>query len=318
MLSAQQLRGQLFPAVPAPMTADGRIHVDGQRRYVAHLAAEPIGGVAVWAHTGRGLLLTEAQREQVLTAWRAGLGTGRILIASAGTGPAARDFDALCLGARRMARQAADLGADAVLVHPPSLIRGRPDQDRLVLDYHAAVAEAGLPLILFLLYEAAGGVSYRADVLETLLNRPEVLGVKVATLDSVMTFQDVAALIQSRAPSKVLVSGEDRFLGYSLMAGAEAALVGMGAACASMQVELLQAHHKGDAERFLTLNRWVDDLGRHTFRAPMEGYIRRMLWCLVHQGVLPAEAAHDPWGPDLDPAEFDQLGACLDRIAAQA
>ena len=27
-----------------------------------------------------------------------------------------------------------------------------------MLDYHAAVAEAGLPLILFYLYEAAGGV----------------------------------------------------------------------------------------------------------------------------------------------------------------
>jgi 4-hydroxy-tetrahydrodipicolinate synthase len=284
---------------------------------VAHLAAQPIGGVAVWAHTGRGLLLTEAQREQVLTAWRLGLGADRVVIASAGAGAEARDFDALCLAARRMARQAADLGANALLVHPPSLLRGHPDQARLVLDYHEAVAEAGLPLILFYLYEAAGGLSYSADTLETLLNRPEVLGVKVATLDSVMTFQDIAALIRSRAPSNVLISGEDRFLGYSLMAGAEAALVGMGAACASMQVELLQAHRQGDASRFLALNRWVDDLGRHTFRAPMEGYIRRMLWCLVHQGILPAEAAHDPWGPDLDPDEFEQIGACLDRIAAR-
>ncbi|MEO6807636.1 MAG: dihydrodipicolinate synthase family protein, partial [Isosphaeraceae bacterium] len=257
MLSAQYLRGQLFPAVPVPMTADGRIHADGQRRYVAHLAAQPIGGVAVWAHTGRGLLLTETQREQVLTAWRVGLGTDRVLIASAGAGAQAKDFDALCLDARRMARQAADLGADAVLVHPPGLLKGHLDQAQLVLDYHEAVAEAGLPLILFFLYEAAGGLTYSAEVLETLLNRPEVLGVKVATLDSVMTFQDIAALIQSRAPSKVLISGEDRFLGYSFMAGAEAALVGMGAACASMQVDLLQAHQKGDAERFLALNRWV-------------------------------------------------------------
>ena len=45
----------------------------------------------------------------------------------------------------------------------------------------------------------------------------------------------------------------------------------------------------------------VDDLAMHTFRPPMEGYIQRMLWCLVHQGVMPAEAAHDPWGPALDP-----------------
>jgi 4-hydroxy-tetrahydrodipicolinate synthase len=143
---------------------------------------------------------------------------------------------------------------------------------------------------------------------------PAVLGIKVATLDSVMTFQDIARLIAESAPGKVLITGEDRFLGYSLMCGAEAALIGMGAACTTLQARLLKAHREGAAAEFLRLSRAVDDLARHTFRAPMEGYIRRMLWCLVHQGVLPAESAHDPWGPPLDPAEFDELGRCVQRV----
>jgi 4-hydroxy-tetrahydrodipicolinate synthase len=46
----------------------------------------------------------------------------------------------------------------------------------------------------------------------------------------------------------------------------------------------------------------------------MEGYIKRMLWCLVHQKVIPAEAAHDPWGPELDPTEFDRIGQCVARV----
>ena len=45
----------------------------------------------------------------------------------------------------------------------------------------------------------------------------------------------------------------------------------------------------------------VDDLAQHTFVAPMEGYIRRMLWCLRIQGVIPEDAAHDPWGPAARP-----------------
>ena len=53
----------------------------------------------------------------------------------------------------------------------------------------------------------------------------------------------------------------------------------------------------------------IDDLAQHTFVAPIDGYIQRMLWCLVHQGVIPAEAAHDPWGPPVDPADFDRIGA---------
>ena len=118
-----------------------------------------------------------------------------------------------------MARRAADLGADAILVHPPVAFRDREDRDRLILEYHATIAEVGLPLILFYLYEAAGGISYNLEVLTTLLRAPEVLGIKVATLDSVMTFQDIARLIREDTPNKVLITGEDRILGYSLMCG---------------------------------------------------------------------------------------------------
>jgi len=150
--------------------------------------------------------------------------------------------------------------------------------------------------------------------LSRLLERPEVVGIKVATLDSVITFQDLASLIEAVAPGKVLITGEDRFLGYSLMCGARAALIGMGAACTALQAALLHSFRSGQANEFLRLSRLVDDLARHTFRAPMEGYIRRMLWCLVLQGVLSPEAAHDPWGPALDPTEFTRLGQCLRRI----
>ena len=127
------------------------------------------------------------------------------------------------------------------VARPPAHRLPRPaDRDTLILDYHAAVAEAGLPLILFYLYEEAGGISYSPDLLRKLLAMPEVLGIKVATLDSVMTFQDLAQPDRRRdAPDKVLITGEDRFLGYSLMCGAQAALVGMGAACTELQAELL-------------------------------------------------------------------------------
>jgi 4-hydroxy-tetrahydrodipicolinate synthase len=314
ILSVDSLRHQLIAAVPVPFTGEGDVDDQVQRRYVAHMAEQPIGGVAVWAHTGRGLRLLERQRAIVLNAWRHGLATGHLVIAAAGAIPDQREPAVVIASARAMARQAADLGADGLLVHPPVAFRGRVDQDRLVLEYHAAVAEAGIPLILFYLYETAGGIAYGPHLLAELLARPEVVGVKVATLDSVMTFQQIARLMRTHAPRKLLITGEDRFLGYSLMAGATAALIGMGAACSALQAALLQSYWSGDAARFLTLNPAVDDLAMHTFVAPMEGYIQRMLWCLVHAGVIPAAAAHDPWGPRLGAAEFEQIGACLARL----
>ncbi|CAN5808416.1 hypothetical protein BH23PLA1_BH23PLA1_03040 [soil metagenome] len=313
-MTPEDLVGRLFPAVPVPMDAEGRWHEAGQRDYIQYMARQPIGGVAVWAHTGRGLRLSEGLRADVLRSWREAFGPDRFVIAAAGARPDAERPEQVVRQAAEMAEQAVELGADALLVHPPTAFRGRPDEDDWVYQYHSAVAEAGRPLILFLLYEAAGGILYGPEVLAQLLGRPEVLGIKVATLDSVMTFQEISAMVQNQAPDKVVVTGEDRFLGYSLMTGARSALIGMGAACTRLQAELLRSHLQGDAGRFLAINPLVDDLGRHTFRPPMEGYILRMLWCLVHQGLLPAEAAHDPWGPTIPPEEFKEIGDCLRRI----
>src|SRR5204862_15677 len=53
-----------------------------QRQYAAWMAAQPVAGVAVWAHTGRGPHLGPEQRRLVLDAWRAAL-PDRVLVAGA-------------------------------------------------------------------------------------------------------------------------------------------------------------------------------------------------------------------------------------------
>jgi 4-hydroxy-tetrahydrodipicolinate synthase len=162
-------------------------------------------------------------------------------------------------------------------------------------------------LILFFLYETAGGVTYTPEVLRALLSLPGVAGIKMATLDSVMTFQDVAALIGEEFPEVVLMTGEDRFLGYSLLAGAQGALIGMAAAVPGPQAALVRAAVEGDAARLVALTRAVDAFARVTFRAPMEGYIRRMLWALADTGVIPEAATADPDGPPLAPSEREEV-----------
>ena len=306
---SRKLQGGLIPAVPVPLFANGKIHGPAQEAYVEHMAGQPLAGIAVWAHTGRGLHLGLAQREEVLRSWRSGLPRFQAVVAGAGASAAVeRDPERYVAAAVRMAEEALGLGADALLVYPPTLFRDFPDRDARVVGYHQRLAELDAPLILFYLYEAAGGIGYNPAVLKALLRLPQVIGIKMATLDSVMTFQDVARQIRAEQPEKLLITGEDRFLGYSLMCGADAALIGMGAACCRMQADLLHAYREGRAEQFLDLSRRADTLAAHTFVAPMEGYIRRMLWVLVHEGVIPREASHDPWGPPLEEREFKALG----------
>ena len=77
------------------------------------------------------------------------------------------------------------------------------------------------------------------------------------------------------------------------------------------QADLIKAWHDQDLSRFIKLSQIVDAFSFTTFRQPMEGYIARMLACLVHEGVLEANSAHDPFGPGLEPGEFQKIGTIL-------
>lgn len=308
----EQLANGLIAATPVPFDENGKLHESGHRSYLRHMAHQPITGLAVWAHTGRGLMLDGLTAQRVLGDWRAALPEQTIV---AGVGSRDSDPGKATAGTMKMAESAARSGADALLVCPPTWLRGHSLSDQLIVEHHAQVASFGLPLILFYLYEAAGGISYHTGILDELLSLPEVVGIKMATLDSVMTYQDVSRQLQERHPEKLLITGEDRFLGYSLRRGAKAALIGMGAICCDLQAELIHAHTVGDSARFLTLSDAVDLLAETIFVRPMEGYIRRLLWALVHLGVIPLEAANDPWGPQLPRDEFDKVGRTLKTLA---
>jgi 4-hydroxy-tetrahydrodipicolinate synthase len=284
---AERLAWGLVPAVPVPFRGDA-IDAAAQRAYARWMAAQPVAGVAVWAHTGRGPHLSAEQRHGVLEAWREAL-PDRVVVAGA------RDIT--------MAIEARRGHADALLAFP--------ERDKPVA-YHARLGRE-LPVIAFWLYEAAGGVAYDDATLHAILDLPDVVGIKVATLDSVMTFQRLAALLRSH-PDKLLVTGEDRFLGYSIMLGARAALVGMGAALPDLQAGLLRAYAERDWDAFHARSALCDRLAEATFIPPMEGYVRRMLWAAAADGALPPEACDDPWGPAL-PAEER---AAVERVVRDA
>ena len=312
----ERVRGGLIAAVPVPFDAAGKFHAKAQESYLRYMAEQPVAGVAVWAHTGRGLLLDSTTAHTVLRGWREAL-PDKIVVAGVGARPG-ESPDRATASAVEMAESAARFGADALLVYAPSWLRGHASSDELIVEHHQRVADVGLPLILFYLYEAAGGINYSPAVLDDLLALPGVLGIKMATLDSVMTYQDVSRRLRARHADKLLITGEDRFLGYSLRRGAGAALVGMGAVCCELQAELMRAHTDGDAALFLELSDAVDTLAESLFVAPMEGYIRRLLWALVHLSVIPPDAANDPWGPQLPTHEFDEIGRTLAALTGAA
>jgi 4-hydroxy-tetrahydrodipicolinate synthase len=297
----------LWAATPVPCRENSEIDDQALHAYARNLFARPVGGVVVHAHTGRGLHWSDAQRRSILDVWCAHRPVGKSIVVAVGAPRDATEFDHALKAACDMAVEAVEQGADALMIHPPTFLKGDEHIWQKCFVYHRVIAEAvPVPSILFYLYENAGGLSYPMDLLDDLLTLPAVMGVKVATLDSVMTFQDIAGLFRLH-PGKTLITGEDRFLGYSFMTGARAALIGMASAFVEPQAELIRAWRQDEYAKFVKLNAIVDAFSRATFRAPMEGYIARMLACLVIEGAIPAESAHDPFGPGLKSGEFEEL-----------
>ena len=309
----ERLRGGLIPAAPVMFEGGGALHESAHESYLDYLTSQSIAGVAVWAHTGRGLHLLPDIARRVIKDWRQALGD-RVLIA--GVGPSRHDFlkQDPTSATLDIASLAAQDGADALLVYPPVWLKSHEQRDRQIVEYHMCIAELGLPLVLFYLYEAAGGISYDPVVLSDLLSLPNVIGIKVATLDSVMTYQDIARRVEQSYPDKLVITGEDRFLGYSLMRGAHAALIGMGAVCTDLQVQLINAHFSGDAQRFLSLSNMIDRLAEVLFVQPMEGYIGRILVALAHLEIIPTDATNDPFGPQLSISEIEEIRSVVNSL----
>jgi 4-hydroxy-tetrahydrodipicolinate synthase len=316
----QKMKRGIFPAVPVPFKKNGEIDKQAQESYVEYMKTQDVSGFAVWVHTGRGLLISEEQREYVMKSWREAF-PEKLIIAGVGANiseclKCENPEEEYIRRSVAMAGKAKELKADAVLLYAPNIFKNKDNMEDKIVNYHKEIAKAGLRIVLFYLYEEAGGISYSKRVLKQLLSMDEVVGIKMATLDSVMTYQDTSEFINKNFPDKMLITGEDRMFGYTLMRGAQGALVGLGAACGKLQKKMMDAYYNNNHSLFLELSEKVDKLAECTFVKPMEGYIKRMLTVLSLLGVISEESTYDLFGPieELDAEEIEKIKAVLMEI----
>ena len=120
-----------IPIVCTTFRDDGALDLPGLRRQIDWLIAEGASGVAALAIASEGYKLTEAERDAVAR---------ETVAAAAGRVPVVLSADGAGVEpALDRARRAAALGADALMVLPPSFVK--PDADGL-LDYYGRIADA--------------------------------------------------------------------------------------------------------------------------------------------------------------------------------
>jgi 4-hydroxy-tetrahydrodipicolinate synthase len=292
----------LIPATVLPMDANGRIDEPALRLYIAWVVAQGPVALAINVDTGEGPHLTHDEKVRVLGIVRE---VTDLPIVAGLAGPSTE-------AAVRQAKDFKAAGADALLVFPIPAYLSEPLDVRVPVAYHEAVASVGLPLILFQLQPALGGLNFEPDTLRALASIDGVVAIKEASFDA-RRFVDVARLLEDLPRPITLLTGNDNFILESFMLGATGALIGFGAVMTREQVEMIDAWKAGRIDEARALGRRVQRLADVVFAAPVGDYRVRLKECLKILGVLERTDVRLPLQPIRD-EERAFLGQVLAEV----
>ena len=280
----------LIPALALPMDEQGQPDEAGLRRYVRWISAQGPVALAVNVDTGEGPHLSHPEKLRVLEVVK----EETTLPCVAGIAGPYTD---------QAVRQADDLkraGADAFLVFPIPAYLSSPLDPQIPLRYHRAVAGVGLPLILFQLQPALGGVSFAPETLRELISVDGVVAMKEASFDAreyLSTLRMVQELPEYGSGDFTFLSGNDNFIFESFVLGCTGALMGFGAIMTQEQADMIAAWQAGDLETARSLGRRIQRLADVVFAPPVANYRARLKEGRVMLGVLESASVRPPLLP---------------------
>jgi dihydrodipicolinate synthase/N-acetylneuraminate lyase len=282
------LRG-IIPAIVLPMTRDFQPDLAALRRYVDWLVPQRPVALAVNVDTGEGPHLSFEERRTVLESVVKAV-NGRCKVVAGVAGPYTAQ-------AVRNAQSAKDAGADALLVFPISVFQGTPLKPEVPYAYHRAIADAvDMPLILFQLQPALGGIVFGADALSKLLEIEQVVAIKEAAFDAKL-FLQTKALLDAAPRHITFLTGNDNIILESFIMGAEGALLGFSTIATDLQVQMMQAALENDYDTAWSISYRLQPLSDTIFMPPVTDYRARTKEALRLLGVLENNVVRPPLLP---------------------
>ena len=192
----------------------------------------------------------------------------------------------------------------------------QPLRTDIVYRHHAEIAAAtDLPLILFQLQPALGGAIYPADVLDALLEIPNVVAIKEASFDPIR-YLELRARLRAGSRQILLLSGNDNFIAESFLLGADGALLGFATLGTAEHVALLAAARAGDMARALELGARLQRLSDVIFAPPVVDYRARTKEALRMLGAIPSATVRPPLLP-VDDRERRRIQEALEAAGLQ-
>jgi len=235
--------------MPTPFARDGTVDEAALKSNVSRWLSAGLGGIVALGTNGEAALLDEDESDRVVAAAREGVPRDRVLVAGVGR----ESTRATIASARRAAR----LGADAVLVRPPSLYRNSVNAAALERHYQAVADDSPVPVLLYN-YPAFFGVHLQPTLIGRLAEHANVIGMKETSTDGAQ-FADLAAAVPE---SFTILAGSAPGFYPALCAGARGAILAVACVAPEACLQVLSLACGGRHAEALRLQQRLNPLAR--------------------------------------------------------
>jgi 4-hydroxy-2-oxoglutarate aldolase len=210
------LAGVFLPVTTPFDAATGDVDVESFRSNLVHWFRHPIAGVLIGGTNGEGTLLDDAELESLVETAVAVAPKSAKVLAWTGAESTRR--------ATRLARAAASVGAQAVLVSPPAFFKVAMTPEALSGHYHAVADASTVPVLIYQVPTRMSTVDMTTGLIAELSQHENIVGIK----DSRGKLEILAELVaECRRGFQVLV-GNGALLYPALETGAVGGVVAVG------------------------------------------------------------------------------------------
>ncbi|MBS7636405.1 dihydrodipicolinate synthase family protein [Candidatus Bathyarchaeota archaeon] len=278
----------LIPATLTPMNKNFEVDYGQLEEYIKWLLTFKIGGLAVNVDTGEGPHLFNEEKIRIVNVVSE-IVKGKVPVIA---GLHARNTQE----AINSAKETKDAGADGLLVFPHPAFIGYPSEE-IIYEYHNAISEkVDIPLVLFNLQPALGGVEYTPETLQKLSKIKNVVALKEASFDA-RKFIEIARTLKSLPRKITLLTGNDNFIYESLILGAEGGLLGFGTIAVEEQTEMFELIGKGKYHEAREIWEKLLPLENVIFAHPVRNYRARLKEALAMMGIIKTTYVRPPLTP---------------------
>lgn len=218
-----------------PVTGD--VDVVAFRANLRHWFQSPIRGVLIAGSTGESVFLDATEKHALLEAARDVMPADALLIV--GTGAESTRHTV------RASVEAADAGADAVLVKPPVYYRGAMTPEVLARHYHAVADASPVPVLVYQVPLRLSTLEFPTGLVAELSRHPNIVGIK----DSRGKLEGTAELVEHTADGFQVLVGSGAVLYGGLEVGAVGGIVAVGLMATAEAAEIYSAWREGDLRR---------------------------------------------------------------------